>query len=337
MTSSPEGPGPARITAVITAHDRSRYLADAVRSAVEAGADELLVVRNFDGPIPGIGRPFEDLREMSPETGIKQAVGLERATGDLVGFLDDDDLWDREKGDRLRERWREPAPFDYYCHGQRPIDEAGQPVVTFHPEWARRQARAPSGERTTRELDFRLAHDRYWPGNNSSTVVARRWALPFSPWLRRAGWGCDTFWLVACYASAASGVLDPRALSSLRLHRANMSQTRGSDPAEFRRRHGEMARRFARATGTMDEMTKTMVPPGTQASMLGFLGSVAEGWRMFERLEAGSLRRSEAARFAFRPSALAGSRSTALLATLSDRLARWALYRSSVRRYRLGG
>jgi hypothetical protein len=325
-------PSPLRLTAVITAHDRREYLPAAVESAVGAGADEVIVVRNFSGEIPGQEGRYRDVPCAAAETNEKEALGLEAASGELVGFLDDDDLWTPATGAVLRGSFGARPDLVYLCHGHRPIDAEGRPVAASHPELIEKD---PGRFASWDGKDFRRLVRTIWPGNNSSTVVRRSWATDWLPDFRRAGWSADLFWLVAALGSGRSVDILPEPLTLLRLHDRNMSQTRGSTPVDFRRRHRETSERFARSTAVLAELANARTGP--TSSMTRYLSEHAEGYRFFAALEAGDRPR----RAAWRALRRAGGREdravlgTALVALATPAGARRLLYRSGLRRWGL--
>jgi len=324
--------GSPTVSAVILAHDRRGFLADAVASARAAGADEIVVVRNFSDPISGLEGPIRDLRCDVPETGAKHAVGVSAATGDLVAFLDDDDLWEPSKVARLRAVWPATPGLVYLNHTQRPIDAQGRPGTAHHPELAGREpGRFPSWDRS----DFPDLADRIWPGNGSSTVVRRDWALSWLPSLREVGWSADTFWLVAAVLDGRPMAILDEPLTRLRLHDLNMSHARSVTPEEFRARHRQQSERFARAFEGLARLAATRVGP--DASIARYLTERAVGFRFFADLESGTHPRRSAAHAIARGGAGRdpGAARTAWVALGSPALARRLLYRSHRRRWGL--
>jgi Glycosyl transferase family 2 len=322
-----------KISAVITAHDRAGFLASAVHSALDAGVDEVIVVRNFEGPIAQCEGRYRHILCNAPETNEKEARGLEEAQGDVVGFLDDDDLWAPEKAARLRGLFGTDPGLVYYCHAQRPVDAEGRPVRADHREFAAKQ---PSRFAEWDGRDFDRLVRGIWPGNNSSTVVRRTWATEWLTDFREAGWSADLFWLVAALLSGRRMQIGPEPLTMLRLHDQNMSQTRGSTAAEFRTRHRTTSERFARSSATLARIASERAGPA--ASVSKFLARTAEGFRFFAALEAGTRPRRAAGRAILRAAGRAnpGVSPIALVSLASPEAARRLLYRSSRRRWSLG-
>lgn len=322
-----------RVAAVVTAHDRREFLPLAVRSALDSGVEEVIVVRNFDGPIEGCEGAYRNVPCSVPDTNEKEARGLEASTADVVGFLDDDDLWTSEKVPLLRTRFGEDPDLIYLCNAQRPIDVQGRPVTASHRELADKH---PERFSLWDGRDFDLLVRTIWPGNNSSTVVRRSWGAEWLPAFREAGWSADIFWLVAALLSRRQVAIVPDVVTLLRLHDANMSQTRGSTPEQFRARHRTSSERFARSNATLARLSNQRLGP--TAPMTAYLTEKAESFRFFADLEAGLRARRAAARALTHR---AGRRDrgvflSALVALASPELARRMLYRSSVRRWSLG-
>ena len=97
----------------------------AVASAVAAGADEVVLVRPYAGPVPGLEGRYRDVRTTEASTGGKHAAGVAAATGDIVAFLDDDDEWKPEKVGVLRERFAARDDLVFLNHAYEVVDERG--------------------------------------------------------------------------------------------------------------------------------------------------------------------------------------------------------------------
>lgn len=324
--------GDPTVSAVVTAHDRRQFLPEAVASALASGADEVVVVRNFTGPIEGVEGRYRDVYCPDPETGVKEAVGLETARSEVVGFLDDDDLWEPPKVSEVRRRFGIDPDLVYYCHYQRPVDAQNRPVTAHHQEWS---LKAPARFSRWDGQDFEALFREIWPGNNSSTVVRRAWALEWSPMLRTAGWGADSFWLVAALLSGRRVQMDEAQLTRLRLHAANMSQTRGATRDEFRERHAVSMERFSRSWATLTVCAQARA--GRDSALTQYLQGKAKAAEFLANLERGKHPRSSAAQVLRRSSGPVerSVTGTALAALLSPALARRLLYSASRKRWTL--
>lgn len=94
----PEG----RVSAVIPAHNAERYLGEAIESALAQSAPPLEVIVVDDGSRDATGEvarafPVRYLRQEHGGIGAARNRGLRAAAGDLVGFLDADDVWTPHK------------------------------------------------------------------------------------------------------------------------------------------------------------------------------------------------------------------------------------------------
>jgi hypothetical protein len=321
------------VSAVVTAQDRREFLREAVASALASGADEVLVVRNFSGGLEGLEGRYVDVECRAEETGVKEAAGVESAHGDVVAFLDDDDTWEPTKVPHVRELFGNDPALVYYCHDQAPVDRGGRPVEARHPEWARKDPRRFA---TWDGRDLWVLFDEIWPGNNSSTVVRRDWALGWTAALREAGWAADRFWFTAALLDRRSTRLEDAPLTHLRLHDLNMSQTRGASPEDFRVRHATSSARFARSSRTLARIASER--GGPDSPIASHFSRTAAALGFFADLENGHHPRSSALAVlrhgpGGRDRAVTAS---ALTAVVSPSLARRLLYLSSLRRWRLG-
>jgi len=95
---------PARISVIIPAFNAERFLAEALDSVFAQGIDDPEVVVVDDGStdqtaslVRRYGRGVRLLAQTSSGSGAARNAGLMSTTGDLVAFLDADDVWVAEK------------------------------------------------------------------------------------------------------------------------------------------------------------------------------------------------------------------------------------------------
>jgi glycosyltransferase involved in cell wall biosynthesis len=113
------------VSVVIPVHDGERYLAEAIRSVLDAGTAELEVLVVDDGSTdatPEVARAFGPpvAYFAQPErsgAGAARNRGVELARGELLAFLDADDLWTPTKLRRqLEVLRRDPATELVFGH-----------------------------------------------------------------------------------------------------------------------------------------------------------------------------------------------------------------------------
>lgn len=93
-----------KVSAVIATHNRCAYAHEAVRSvlAQTLPASEVIVVSDgsTDGTAASLRAHFPEVKVIDQQNlgrSVARNTGIAMATGDWVAFLDDDDLWHRDK------------------------------------------------------------------------------------------------------------------------------------------------------------------------------------------------------------------------------------------------
>lgn len=123
------------ISVIITAHDRKKYLKNAVLSVlnqqIEKTRVQIIVVKNFSDN--GIDLFLEENGVMNIYTteksfGMKLSIGIDNATGGIITFLDDDDLFALNKLDAIKKIFSENQDTVYVHNGILNIKEDENPV-----------------------------------------------------------------------------------------------------------------------------------------------------------------------------------------------------------------
>ena len=100
---------PLRVTAVVTTYDRPESLRDALQSVLgqTRQPEEVLVIDDGTNPateevVAAVGGHRVRYHRNPKNLGLAASrnVGLEQATGDLIAYLDDDDIWVPDKIER---------------------------------------------------------------------------------------------------------------------------------------------------------------------------------------------------------------------------------------------
>ncbi|HTW77298.1 MAG TPA: glycosyltransferase [Thermoplasmata archaeon] len=295
---------PVSVSAVVVAHDpgRAGMLREAVASAGASGADEIVVVRPYGGVIEGWEGRYRDLRSTDPTLAGKQADGVDAATGEVVAFLDDDDLWKPDKVGVLRDRFAARPDLILLNHAYDRIDEAGRPLGPGTPA------------------------DGRWT-LSSNLAVRRSWAVERTDVLRAAGWEADETWSLVADVDRPNGVeVLARSLTLWRYHAANVSRSHRTTAQEFRTAHARLYPRWVRAEGVMLRYARDHGLPETSPIVARRRRRLAE-FTFLAALENDSDARAAARTLLRTPDVDRGVRQLARLSSLSPALARYALFR----------
>ena len=210
-------PDTPRISTVIPVYDRSmRLLGEAIDSVLGQThpVDEIIVVDDgsADPVAPWLGDRYGDrviaLRQDNAGIGPARNLGLEHATGDLITFLDSDDLWLPDKTEvQLQTLEAEPSLEAVYGHAEQFYDDetddeyrARHPILqTVIESWS-----------TVGVLMRRSAIDRIGPFAPQSQSV-------------------DIDWQARARSVEVSSLMLDRVVYRRRLHNSNMGLTRSAE------------------------------------------------------------------------------------------------------------
>ena len=125
-----------RLSVVITNYNYEQYLATAIRSALDLRWDDIEVIVVDDGSTDGsravIERFGDQVRVLLTENAGQRVAanrGYAMSTGDMVVFLDSDDVLPSDLPSQLARVWS-PAVSKVQFQMQR-IDERGQSMACF--------------------------------------------------------------------------------------------------------------------------------------------------------------------------------------------------------------
>jgi len=202
-----------RISVIVTAHDRRKYLLGAMKSILSQDFPrdlyEVIVVKSFhdaaiDSQLENWG--VTSLSSESPGIGAKVCEALKVAEGDVISFLEDDDLFLPGKLKAVHRAF--DMGIDYYHGGLLVIDEDGKEL---------RHEVGPSflvgeGEKTKYARFMEFNH--VWHG--ASAVAIRKSIIDQSA-LREVEASPDLFYFLEALLRGRSLLFDGRALTAFRL------------------------------------------------------------------------------------------------------------------------
>jgi glycosyltransferase involved in cell wall biosynthesis len=130
-----------RLSVIIANHNYEKYVASAIKSALELRWNDLEVIVVDDGSTDGsraVIEGFADRVKVLMTENATQRVAANRgfalSTGDVVVFLDSDDVLPPELPERLADAWT-PAVSKAQFQMQR-IDRTGAPIGTPFPSYS---------------------------------------------------------------------------------------------------------------------------------------------------------------------------------------------------------
>jgi glycosyltransferase involved in cell wall biosynthesis len=212
MPGSPESHRPL-ITCIVPVYNGERFLQEALESILDQThrSFEITVVDDgsTDGTAAVAGRytgRIRYLHQANSGPAAARNLGLETARGDLIAFLDADDLWHAEKLERQASHLRaHPETGALFTHAQNFwIDELQEEAERFR------------GHRISKPI----------PAYMTSTMMARRTAFdsvgPFDV-ARKHGDILD--WVLRARDAGVAVEMLPDVLTQRRIHQANRSRT----------------------------------------------------------------------------------------------------------------
>jgi glycosyltransferase involved in cell wall biosynthesis len=208
------------ISCIVPVFNGERYLREAIDSifAQTYGTLEILVADDGStdgtpGIVAGFGNRLRYLRQDNQGPAAARNLGLGAASGELVAFLDADDLWHPEKLERQMARFQ-ARPELGYC-------------VTYSQNFWIPELRAEA----EKYRDHRVAQP--VPGYVTQTLLARRAVFDsVGPFNTALAHGDSTEWFLRAAARGATMEILPDVLTYRRLHGENRSRLEASASRE---------------------------------------------------------------------------------------------------------
>jgi len=216
------------ISVVVTAWRRREFLGDALAS-VQSPAGwplELVVVADFSG-----GDVEQEVRRRNGKwilsregrLGAMTAEGVRRATGSLLAFLDDDDLFHPLRLDQVRSVFQKDPDLGFF-HNSHVVFGNGD-LPDFQPTGRPfHEIRIPPNRRTQSDCEFVWTEG---AGYNGSSIVIRRSLLEdHLEELAEIRKAVPPYLFYRAWSAPKALVLDSRPLTAVRMHASNMTPNR---------------------------------------------------------------------------------------------------------------
>lgn len=213
-----------RFSVIVPAHDRRQFLESAVDSiraqTLPSDRYEIVVVKNFTDE--ELDRRLTDrgarvLFTPAAPLGVKLATALGACSGEIITFLEDDDLYRPDRLALIDERFRDPG-LGFYHNAVQLVDGLGYPVHSAFRRESERAMELRASDRSRSSLRRFLGMSPYF--NLSSIAVRRGLLAPVGPYLARVNLTCDNLVFYAALGGPLALANDPRRLTYYRLHRS---------------------------------------------------------------------------------------------------------------------
>lgn len=119
------------ISVIVTAYNRERYIEQCLNSVLSQTLNksdyEIIVIKNFSSRIDELqeNQNLTILHSDAPEIGPKLLQAIEKSRGQIIAFMEDDDLWLPDKLLKVSKIFQENTRLGYYHNSYTFIDENG--------------------------------------------------------------------------------------------------------------------------------------------------------------------------------------------------------------------
>jgi glycosyltransferase involved in cell wall biosynthesis len=272
-TDSPDSTSapPLGLSVVVTAWNRREFLAEAIGSVTSSPRTrvEIVVVANFrhdrlEEKVRVLGGFWVESNE--ERQGAMTADGVRAANGEVVAFLDDDDLCLPGRLDTVCRVFANDPELGFYHHGQRTFRDREALVMLPGPSPER--LRIPANHRSVRACEQAWTLGAGY--NGSSTAVRRSVLTPHLPELERIRKSVPPYLFYRAWDSSTSLLVDTQPLAAVRLHGRNTTPNPSLDARS-------RLVRLARISGDLGADATTILsflPPETWTVPLGQMRSM---------------------------------------------------------------
>ncbi|MEM0136070.1 MAG: glycosyltransferase [Thermoplasmatales archaeon] len=221
------------ISVVITAYNRTKFLSSAIESVLKQEKTgtgiEIIVISNVDFRTDGIPQSF-NLKKIIMEGTIGEflSAGIESASGEIIAFLDDDDIWMANRIERLESVFSDMNVIFY--HSMYSYIDSGRKPIKYVRNVEKNDFNAFS---TPLILDdsrnskyIREAIKRRADFNLSCIAVRKKLAMEYIDTLKLITSAQDGFFFWTAVMSGGDLFIDNLGLIQYRVHHSNVSGTR---------------------------------------------------------------------------------------------------------------
>jgi glycosyltransferase involved in cell wall biosynthesis len=212
------------ISVIVTAHNRKKYLLEAVNSVLNQTLPredyEIIVVKNF--------KDYDDyLKEKGVKTiivgdqgqGMDCISGLNIAEGEIISFLDDDDLFLPKKLEKIKKIFQDDDVGYYHNAYEKFLEKTPKNLnINLKKDY---NYTVINNEEKQKKLSFMHSYNNLY---NSSSISVRKDLLKNNyDYLGKINHTVDTFIFYLSLISNKKMIFDPEVLTLYRVHTYNTS------------------------------------------------------------------------------------------------------------------
>lgn len=216
------------ISVIITAHDRKKFIINAILSVLNQDLErenfEVLIVKNFNDARIDNFIETENLLSIYTDSislGQKLALGIRKSKGEVISFLEDDDLWATNKLTTVMEQFKKDSSVGYYKNSIVYIDKEGNELpqqITSHFSDTLPASNKYNSYGVTTILQLLSVGAGY---HLSSISIRRDIVLSFIDAIESTNVGQDLLMLFFALESKSVLLIDSRPLCLYRLHNSS--------------------------------------------------------------------------------------------------------------------
>jgi len=216
-----------KISVIVTCHNRREYILEALRSldSQTFGDFEVIVVKNYvDDKIDRYieDRGFTNVLDTNVKLGHKVAAGLRNSRGEIITFLEDDDMYQAHRLERLAKVFEDPR-VTYFHNDAILVDENGRTMVQAEPVEETSRVRDEEKRVKLKYLDDKRAGF-----NNSSIAVRRELVERYLGEINNINISLDNFIFFSALCNSGDIVTTDSRLTFYRIHASNTSFSNAS-------------------------------------------------------------------------------------------------------------
>lgn len=219
------------VSIVVTAYERRDFYKQAIESILHQEIDhssvEVIIISNFEVDFKQNEGGIR-VRNIVMEGTVGEFLfaGINAAKYEIIAFLDDDDLFEPEKLQRVVGAFSKNPVTCYYHNNQRYVNTNLQPID--YVRLVENRSRLFFEEDILVNIDHKPSAIRQAIAtgadfNLSSIAVKREYVNRFLPLLRQIKGGTDAFFFWMTLATGANMFLDHKKLTIYRIHSFNVS------------------------------------------------------------------------------------------------------------------